>query len=286
MQTLTPITKELVFAALPIRAAHSHKGNHGRVLCLCGSPKYRGAAALACLGALRTGAGLVTLAAEENVIQSIGGRILEAMFLPLPDANGLAQEAEKATVCLAGCGKEANAVTSAEMQLLLKKSRGVLLLDAGGLGCFSGKEAQLKKASGRLIITPHMGEMAVLTGLSAAEIAAAPAAIAMEYAQKTGAVVVLKSHRTIVATPEGAVYENTSGNAGLARGGSGDLLSGMIAGLAAEGLSCSVAAICGVYLHGAAADLCAARSSMQAMLPEDILQDVHTLFLEKEHILW
>lgn len=277
---MQPITRELVFAALPRRAPDSHKGTHGRVLCLCGCAKYRGAAALACLGALRSGAGVVTLAAEELVLQSVAARILEATFLPLPDATGLQETAHKATVCLAGCGKEPTARTGAELQLILQSARGTVLLDAGGLCCFAGQETQLRQAAGRLIVTPHPGEMARLTGISVEDILADPGRRALDYAQRTGAVVVLKTHRTVVATPEGALYENTSGNAGLARGGSGDVLAGMIAGLAAQGLASSVAAICGVYLHGAAADVCAARSSMQTMLPEDILTDLGTLFLQ------
>ena len=278
----THLTREQVLALLPRRAPESHKGSFGKVLCVCGCPQYRGAAALCALGALRSGAGLVTLAAPEVVLSSVASRILEATFLLLPDDAALAAAAQSCTVCAAGCGKPVSSATATEMQLLLGSTRGTLLLDAGGLVSLAGRETLLAQASGRLIVTPHPGEMARLTQLSVEQVLANSASLALEYARRTGAVVVLKLHRTLIATPEGALYENTTGNAGLARGGSGDVLSGIIAGLAACGLSPSVAAVCGVYLHGAAADLCAAQCSMQAMLPEDLLDDLGTLFLEKE----
>mgnify|MGYP001623111873 FL=1 len=119
-----------------------------------------------------------------------------------------------------------------------------------------------------------------LAGISVAQVLQMPADVALGFARKTGAVTVLKGHRTLVATPDGRLYRNTTGNAGLARGGSGDILAGMVAGLAAQGLSPEAAAVCGVWLHGAAADVCAARHSMQGMLPEDILQGLCAVFLE------
>ncbi|MBP3701036.1 MAG: NAD(P)H-hydrate dehydratase, partial [Lachnospiraceae bacterium] len=138
----------------------------------------------------------------------------------------------------------------------------------------------LSTCAGRLVITPHPGEMAKLTGLSVAQIKETPAPVAREYAAKTGVVVVLKGHRTLIASPDGQMYENRTGNAGLARGGSGDVLTGIIAGLAAQGLSPLDAAICGVWLHGSAADRCAMRKSMMGMLPSDILEDLGQIFLE------
>ena len=219
------ITNEMVFAALPPRPPESHKGAYGRVLAVCGCPAYRGAAALSVLGALRAGAGVVTLAAGESVIQSIAARVLEATFLPLPDESALASMAETATVCLAGCGREADETTAREMKLLLERTRGTVVLDAGGLCSLAAEKQAMRPAAGRL-------------------------------------------------------YENRTGNAGLARGGSGDVLAGMIAGLAAQGLAPAQAAVCGVYLHGLAADRCAARLSQQGMLPEDILADLCALYLE------
>ncbi len=279
------ITNEMAFAALPPRAPDSHKGTYGRVLAVCGCAAYRGAAALSVLGALRAGAGIVTLAAPEAVIASVAFRVLEATFLPLPDdaviaSSTLADAARRATVCLGGCGREPDEAAAREMRLLLRESSGTVVLDAGGLCSLAGEPDTLRAAAGRLIVTPHPGEMARLTGCPVGQILQAPADVALGTAKRLDAVVVLKGHRTLVATPAGRLYENRTGNAGLARGGSGDVLAGIVAGLAAQGLSPVQAAVCGVYLHGLAADRCAARLSQQGMLPEDILTDLCAVFLE------
>ncbi|MEF9976418.1 MAG: NAD(P)H-hydrate dehydratase, partial [Oscillospiraceae bacterium] len=139
----------------------------------------------------------------------------------------------------------------------------------------------LKTANKPPIITPHPGEMAKLLGVTATEIDADREDTARKFAQEYNTIVVLKGHHTLIATPRGDVWQNTTGNAGLARGGSGDVLSGIIAGICAQGIDGKTAALCAVYLHGLAADLCAARLSMQGMLPEDILTDLCNAFKEK-----
>ena len=134
--------------------------------------------------------------------------------------------------------------------------------------------------AGSLILTPHPGEMARLTGLAPAEIAADRPGVAARYAGAWGCTLVLKGHRTIVAAPDGRLWLNTTGNAGLARGGSGDVLAGMTAGLAACGLPAPEAAACAVWLHGAAADRTALRLGQYGMLPHDILADLGAIFAE------
>ncbi len=283
------ITGEMVWDRIPPRPADAHKGTCGSVLALCGCDAYRGAAALCSLGALRSGAGLVTLAAPERVITSVACRILEAVYLPLPDDAGLRQKCEKATVCAVGCGKPEDAATFREVDLILNSARGTVVLDAGGLCSLlhTGEENPPRAAARRLagcpvplILTPHVGEMARLTGRTVPEVSAEADGFALGYAEATGAVVLLKGHRTRIATPAGELFENRSGNAGLARGGSGDVLTGIIAGLAAQGLSPADAALCGAWLHGTAADACAERLSVMGMLPEDLLIDLGQLFLK------
>jgi NAD(P)H-hydrate epimerase len=251
------------------------------------------------MGALRSGAGLVTLAASETVISNVAGQILEATFLPVtPDAflsqpsdpavlqarSSLLEKIRKTTVCAAGCGKKESPETLREMMTVLQHTKGTIVLDAGGLCSLATQDAsfleEISSCADRLIITPHPGEMAKLTGLSVSDIKKDPASVALNFATKTGAVVVLKGHRTIIAAPDGSLYKNPTGNAGLARGGSGDVLTGIIAGLAAQGLSPLDAALCGVWLHGSAADRCAQRKSMMGMLPSDILEDLGQIFLE------
>ena len=281
------ITEDMIWSKIPVRRPDSHKGTYGNVLAVCGCAQYRGAAALCALGALRSGAGLTTLAAPEIVIASIADRILEATFLSLPNESALIAKLEKATACAAGCGKPESPETVREMQTVLRYAPGTIVLDAGGLCCLhpgvichdTKIRPLLASCAGRMVLTPHPGEMAKLTGLSVQQILSEPARTALEYAAKTGAVVVLKGHHTQIASPDGALFENHTGNAGLSRGGSGDILTGIIAGLAAQGLSPADAALCGVWLHGRAADLCAKRRSMTGMLPSDILEDLGQIFL-------
>lgn len=280
-----PVTPAWACARLVRRAPDSHKGTYGKVLAVCGCERYRGAAALAVLGALRAGAGLVTLAAPECVAAAVAPRALEATFLPLPEWDAvLEQAAAEATACVLGCGRAADGPTRTLMQRVLSAAVGTVVLDAGGLCAFAGDLAQLAALAARcrLVVTPHPGEAARLLGCTAAEVEADREAAALRLARSLGAVTVLKGHRTLTACPNGKVYENATGNAGLARGGSGDLLAGIIAGLAAQGTPAAEAAAAGVCLHGLAADRCAQRRSMQGMLPEDILEDLGAIFLENE----
>lgn len=272
------ITHSEVFGKIKLRSAQSHKGSYGSVLTVAGSSEYRGAAALCCLGALRGGAGVVTLAAPEIVIQSIAGSILEATFLPLPSQK-LYEKAEKTSCVAFGCGLESGSETMAlASQLLPLASQCVL--DAGGLTSIKDNLQLLQTAKSAPVITPHPGEMAVLCGKTVDEIQASREQTAAEFAQQYNVIVLLKGKNTIIAAPSGDTWQNSTGNAGLARGGSGDILTGIIAALCANGLSAVEAAVCGAYLHGYAADLCAARLSMKGMLPHDILQDLCAVFKE------
>ncbi len=274
------ICNEMIFSILRPRAPESHKGCFGKLLAVCGCEAYRGAAALSVLGALRAGAGVVTLAAPETVIQSIASRILESTFLVLPDDEALLSAAAKSSACLAGCGLPDNDSTARLTEKLLCTVHGTLVLDAGALGSIAEQPELLCTANGSLIITPHPGELARLAHTDRKQILADPAKAALTCAKRWNAITVLKGHRTLVACPDGRLFRNTTGNAGLARGGSGDVLAGMIAGYACAGLSALDAALCGVYLHGLAADRCCARLSQQGMLPEDILSDLCRIYLE------
>ena len=187
------------------------------------------------------------------------------MLLLGPGLGGTAQSAARAT--------ESRTL----VQQLLPGFAGAAVLDADGLNATAQLLAEGKPfphPAGELVVTPHPGEMARLTGLSAAALANDRAGIALRYAKAWDAVVVLKGARTVVASPDGRVCVNPTGNPGLARGGSGDVLAGMLAALLAQGLAPFDAAACAVWLHGAAADRCAARTSQLTMLPHDILTDL------------
>ena len=273
-----------VLQMLPTRTPESHKGSYGKVLAVCGSSPYRGAAVLSVMGALRTGAGLVTLAAPECVVSAAAARVPEAIFLADAAQERILEEVSRSEVCLLGCGLSADSATAALAKKVFDASMGVVVLDAGAL-CSLADDISAITAfaqSQPLIVTPHPGEMARLCRCSVEDIEKERTSCALDFAHSTGAITVLKGHETLIACPDGTLYENHTGNAGLARGGSGDILAGMIAGLAAQGMSAEHAAASGVFLHGLSADRCAVRLSMQGMLPSDILTDLCNIFLEKE----
>ena len=283
------ITEEFVWQSIPPRARDSHKGTFGSVLAVAGSASYRGAALLAAEGALRTGAGIVTLASVEPVVSAAVTRLPECCLCPCKEGaqGGIAPEnvpllrRQKATVLLLGPGLGGTAQSAARaaetrtlVQQLLPGFAGAAVLDADGLNAAAQLLAEGKPfphPAGELVVTPHPGEMARLTGLSAAALANDRAGIALRYAKAWNAVVVLKGARTVVASPDGRVCVNPTGNPGMSRGGSGDVLAGLIAAFAAQGIPSWEAACAGVYLHGLAGDAAAAALSQQAMLPRDLL---------------
>lgn len=287
------LCEEFVFSCIPTRVQESHKGSYGHLLAVAGSRRYRGAASLTAEGALRTGAGIVTLASVEPVLAAVTARLPECCLLPCQEneAGGISAGArddlsralEKATVLLMGPGLGNTADTRALVRRLVGEARGTVVLDADALNAAAALLAAgeaMPRPAGRLILTPHPGEMSRLTGLTAAEIAADPAGIAAHYAERWECTLVLKGHRTLIAAPDGRMWQNTTGNAGLSRGGSGDVLAGMVSGLSACGLPAPEAAACAVWLHGAAADRTADRLGQYGMLPHDLLTDLGQIFAE------
>lgn len=311
------ITENMVWERVPERVQDSHKGTYGKVLCVAGSSRFRGAAALCTEGALRSGCGIVTLATVEPVFASVQPRMPEAILLSCSQSDALNEkdewfggidgsEASKLrselkngySALVIGPGMGNTDDTAALTKALVTDTAVTAVLDADALNALARKpdnDPQVRSYAGQnltylphaasdgsLIITPHPGELARLCGCTIKQIKDSPAEIAVLYAIKNNCVVVLKEHRTIIATPEGRIYRNTSGNSGLARGGSGDILAGMIGSLAAQGLSAEDAAICGVWLHGRAAERCSARRSQTCMLPHDIFEDLGIMMREHD----
>lgn len=293
----TEITSEFVWHNIPPRPRDSHKGSFGTVLAVAGSAYYRGAALLAAEGALRTGAGIVTLASVEPVLAAAVARLPECCLCPCVAGaeGGISPESipqlqrQKATALLLGPGLGGTAQSAARaaetrtlVQKLLPGFAGSAVLDADGLNAAADllQTEKMLHPQGELILTPHPGEMARLTGHSAAEINADREGTALRYAKAWNAVVVLKGAHTVIAGPDGRCAVNPTGNPGLSRGGSGDVLAGMTSALLACGLPAFEAAACAVYLHGAAADRAAALHGETGMLPHDLLDALGTLFAE------
>lgn len=284
------ITAERVWENLPVRKSESNKGSYGKVLLVAGSQRYRGAAALCAEGAARTGAGIVTLAAIQPVLDAVLPRLPEICLLPcetgseggIDSANVdvILSQANRSSVLAIGPGLSVCTETKALVPALITLSKVPVILDADGLNLVARLDSLPRPEKAPLILTPHPGEMARLTRRSVDEIQSNRESVAAGYARANHCIVVLKGSRTLVAGPEGDVYVNTTGNPGLSRGGSGDILTGMIAALVAQKLSPLEAAVCGVWLHGAAADRTAQRLGQYGMLPHDIFSDLGRIFAE------
>jgi yjeF C-terminal region, hydroxyethylthiazole kinase-related len=288
------ITINDVFTTLKKRPPDSHKGSFGLLTNICGSKNFTGAATLAVLGALRSGVGIVCLAATEHVILPASCKVSECTYLPLTsnesgsiagttdNIDRILKKLKSSTAALIGCGMTNSVDTQKIVTQVITQSERQLLLDADALNSISHCVDIIKKAKYPPIITPHVAEMSRLTDFSIQDIKYEPETIALDFARKYKCIVVLKDHVTHIAHPDGRIYVNTTGNAGLARGGSGDILSGIIASFAAQGIDPFMSAVCAVYLHGLAADRCAARLSQYGMLPSDILTDLCAIFLEND----
>ncbi len=278
-----------VRAELPARNPLAHKGTYGKLLCICGSKCYQGAAALSAQAAVNSGAGVVTLAVPECAYAPIAAKMWETPMLQLDYNNDgtfsraaiepLVERAEDASVILLGCGIGANPDTEALTRAILSAAECPVVLDADGLNVISGNVEIFKDIDAPVIITPHPGEMARLTGKTVAEVNSNRLQIARDFAEEYGVTVVLKGANTVVAYPGSIPYVNTTGNAGLATGGSGDVLAGMIASFVAQGMGMEQAAVCGVYLHGMAGDKVSANSSMMGTTPAACLKEIPLLLV-------
>ena len=275
---------DYITRCFPPREADTHKGTYGTVVSVCGSYGMVGAAVFAARAAYRCGAGRVVAALPQSVYPIAAVQLPEAVFAPLTDEDDttLTPHLNTCNTLLIGCGCGDTEHTASQVTSLLSSVSCPIILDADGINAAARHISVLKTAHPPLTLTPHPKELSRLLGCTVAEINADRQATALKAARLFDAIVVLKGHRTVVAAPNGTVYVNETGNPGMAVAGSGDVLAGMIAGLSAQGLSPWDAAVCGVYLHGAAGDLAASRISQHALLPTDILNELGTLFLQLE----
>jgi ADP-dependent NAD(P)H-hydrate dehydratase / NAD(P)H-hydrate epimerase len=275
------ITPRDLFNLLLPRPQDSNKGNFGHALIIAGSVGKSGAAALAGMGALRAGAGLVTVATAASALPSVAGFAPELMTIPLAQTSSgaIARRALKTLLALsegksviaAGPGLGRASDTVYFIHSLVKESSPPLVLDADALNAFAGHSHLLDGRRRTLILTPHPGEMARLIGLSVTKVQKDRIKIAREFARRHHLFLVLKGHRTLVAEPNGKVWVNMTGNPGMATAGTGDVLTGIIAGLLAQNPDDpAIAAIGGVYLHGLAGDI-AALKKIRGMIASDLL---------------
>ena len=269
------LNHELVLSLLPDRNPWGHKGNFGKLLLLCGSRGYTGAAFFAAMGALRSGAGLVFLGVPESIYGIEAVKLNEPVIFPLPDAGGrLSVDAvpeiltrfPQMDAVLVGPGLGQSEGTLAVVRAVLEKAECPVVVDADGINVLSAHRDLLRGRKLPTILTPHDGEFARLGGVIGEDRMAAAAALAEEL----GCVVLLKGHETCITDGTNR-YLNPTANPGMAVGGSGDVLAGVITALLGVGLPPLEAAACGAWLHGAAGDRCAAELGQYGMLPTDML---------------
>lgn len=269
------LTQDDVLALLPDRPACGHKGDFGKILLLCGSRGYTGAAALSAMAALRTGAGLVYLGVPESVYSILATKLLEPVVLPLPDMDGklsadcveqLGNMFDFLDAILVGPGLGQSEQVFSVVEYILKEFHGPVVIDADGINVLCKHKDVLRGRTYPTILTPHEGEFKRLGGELQQGRMAASCAVATDL----GCIVVLKGHETVI-TDGKIVYVNPTGNPGMAVGGSGDVLAGMIVSLIGQGVQPLDAAAAAVWIHGAAGDICAKEMGQYAMLPSDML---------------
>ena len=265
---------------IPQKAPDINKGDNGRLLVVCGSDTMPGACVMAVGGALRSGAGLVQVASTPFVTQMIASRYPEAMIQPLSAPEGyltvdnldeIVRLSQKAAAVLIGCGMGTADGTKALIKKLIQNISCPKIIDADGINCIADSIDIIKDKADEIVLTPHPGEAGRLLGKTAKEVQADRLAAVTELADKTGAVCLLKGAGTLIAHKD-IVWVNQTGNSGMAKGGSGDVLAGIIASLTAQGIDLIHSAPIGVYLHGLAGDIAAEKYTKQCMTAMDIIE--------------
>ena len=279
----------------PHRPSDAHKGTMGTLVSLTGSFGFAGAAALSAKAALRSGVGLHYQVLPECIYPLFGASVHESVCVPVrgsehgtlcpDDCTRILPVLQRATAVLIGCGMGNCEDTAAVLEYVLQNSKCPVVIDADGINVLSQHIHMSEGCQGEIILTPHIKEFSQLSGRSVKEILSDPAKAAEEYAlAHPKLTLALKGHRTYIAK-NGTVYENIAGNSGMAKGGSGDVLAGIIASLAAQGLAPYEAAVAGVHIHALAGDIAAAKLSQTAMLPSDIIDALPEIYAKIEDSL-
>ena len=278
------LDESVVKSMLSLRPPDFHKGDAGRVFIIGGSPGMTGAPCLAGQAALRMGAGLITVVVPAALHPIVESKLLEVMSIGVPDAMSghfrkemvpdLMEKISRADVIVVGPGLGAYPGVGEFIASLIPKIKVPFIVDADGLNALSGQVEVLRTAVSPCILTPHPGEMSRLSRESIEAIEASRIGSARHLAEEQSVTVILKGARTVIATPKGDVFINTTGNPYMATGGMGDALTGMVAALASQGLSPTDAACAGVFLHGISADLLVRKHPMSAVSATDVIENI------------
>ena len=272
---------QTVAKIIPRRGFDTSKLDFGKAFIITGSTGMTGAGVLAGRASLRVGVGLVYLGVPEELVNVYDSLLIEAVTIPLNSSEGVLSKdclakildtLSSMSVAAIGPGLSRNNDIRLIVRSVIENSKVPLVVDADALNAIADDVSILNKAKASIIVTPHIGEMNRLTGLSVNAIQSNRIKVAKEFSSKTGVITVLKGAHTVVASPDGEIYINPTGNSGMATGGTGDVLTGAITGLMAQGASSLDAAVAGVYLHGLAGDIAAEEKGEHGMIASDLVE--------------
>lgn len=285
------VDMDFVKEHIPVRRKNSHKGTFGKVLNIAGCKNMTGAAALSTSAALRSGAGLVKTASVDRVVKTLSSSIFESVYLSLKaaedgsidaeNADMLIREMNNSTVCAIGCGLSVTENTKKLVKELVNNAEVPLIIDADGINCLASCIDIIRNAKGNAAVTPHPAELARIMDMPLSEVLSDRLGTAMRFCGLYETVILAKGTPTFIISSE-AAYVSFTGNPGLSRGGSGDVLTGICAGLAAMGLPLDKALACGAFIHGYAADKAASELSQTGMLPSDVISRLPFVFKEMD----
>lgn len=258
------------------KSVTAHKGDCGRLLCIAGSDSYRGAAVLCAKGAVRAGAGIVEVASSEKVLCAVASHIAEPILHNIfeNDIDVLVEKIRAASAVALGCGLSQSEDASRLVQLVMLSANSPVVVDADGINLLADNIKLIEDCAAPVILTPHLGEFARLSHTPIEQISANRFGSARYFAVTHKCVVVLKSEDTVIAAPKGELFAISNGNSGLAKGGSGDLLTGMISAYCAMGIAPLSAAVLGAYLHSSAADIAARTINKYSMTADDVALNI------------
>ena len=274
--------EEYVYSRIPQRQPDAHKTSTGKLLNISGGIGCTGAAVLSSTAALRSGAGYVVTAVPQAIYPIVAMHLVHSPFCFIETAADVASALNGVSAVAIGCGMGTGQRQRGILEEVLYLAKCPVIIDADGINNLAMDISIVSDAKCPVILTPHFGEMARICRTSVAEIQKAPVLCAQELAAQLKSIILLKGAHTIISSPDGSTFINQTGNPGLAKAGSGDVLTGILASLISQGMPPFEAAVCAVYLHGAAADRCIERMSEYFMQPDDILIDLGRLL--KEHI--
>ena len=281
---LKMINKEMVINLLPSRLPESNKGDFGRLFCICGSKEMPGAACFAVRAATKCGVGIIEAVIPEDIYNIVASNIPEALIFPYKDEENIEdiilEKSKKSTAVLIGPGMGWNEKTKKIVFNMIKKCTSPMIIDADGINVISENIDILKDARSEIILTPHPKEMSRLNKEKIEEIVLKKAEYAQEFAKKYGVTLIIKGHETVISDKEGVIYVNKTGNESMAKGGSGDVLSGIIGAFLAQGVSPIDAGIISVYVHGLAGDICKKEFSSFSVTPTDLINNLYRVFLK------